>query len=140
MMAESRIEYKGGYKYQLVVEYSVSVSVMPQADIRTDYVDLTTEGQLIMKKGYAWDGPSGPTIDTSTFMRGSLVHDALYQLMRNDLISEDEWRKQADKEMRRICREDGMCRARAWWTYWAVRLFAGKAASKEKRKKVKVAP
>jgi hypothetical protein len=33
-------------------------------------------------KGYAWNGPSGPTLDTRNFMRGSLVHDALYQLMR----------------------------------------------------------
>ncbi len=139
-MAEDRIEYKCGYKYQLAAEHVADVGVIPRSDILTDYIDLTTDGRLTIKRGYAWDGPSGPTIDTSTFMRGSLVHDALYQLMRHGLIGKEEWREQADKEMRRICREDGMCRMRAWWVYWAVRLFADKAASREKRKKVKVAP
>ncbi len=28
--------------------------------------------------------PNGPTIETKTFMRASLVHDALYQLMREE--------------------------------------------------------
>ncbi len=139
-MTERQIKYKCGYKYQLVEEHSVSVGVMPKSDIQTDYIDLGTDGRLVIKKGYAWDGPSGLTIDTSTFMRGSLVHDALYQLMRHGLISNDEWREQADKEMRRICREDGMFRIRAWWTYWAVRLCGGKAASKESRKEVKITP
>jgi len=113
---------------------------MPQSDIQTDYIDLGADGRLVIRKGYAWDGPSGLTIDTSTFMRGSLVHDALYQLIRHGFISNDEWREQADKEMRRICREDGMFRIRAWWVYWAVRWCGGKAASKESQKEVKIAP
>ena len=139
-MTEPQIKYKCGYKYQLVEEHSIIVNVNPDSDIVTDYMELTTDGRLAIKKGYAWDGPSGPTIDTSAFMRGSLVHDALYQLMRQGLVGKDKWRKRADEEMRRVCREDGMSRARAWWTYWAVRLFADKAASKESRKEVKTAP
>lgn len=135
-----QIKYKAGYKYQLVERYEVTVQVFPRAPIDTDYLALTLDGRLTVKKGYAWDGPSGLTIDTKNFMRGSLVHDALYQLMRNGFISRKRWRKAADKELRKICLEDGMSRVRAWWVYRAVRLFGGPAASKEMKKVVQVAP
>ena len=121
-------------------EYSILVSIFPNEAIDTDYLALTKEGLLTTKKGYAWDGPSGPTIDTPDFMRGSLAHDALYQLMRNGFISKDKWRKSADRELRRICLEDGMSALRTWGVYQAVRLFGDKAASEETRKEIKTAP
>ncbi len=81
-MARSQIRYRSGYKYQLVDDYSVKVRVKPDENISTEFIALDKDGVLKMNQGYAWDGPSGPTIDTKNFMRGSLVHDALYQLMR----------------------------------------------------------
>ena len=138
-MTKPYIKYRSGYKYQLAEQYQVTVSVTPENDIKTDYIELSTEGMLIMKKGYAWDGPSGPTIDTRNFMRGSLVHDALYQLLRNEFI-EQKWRDQADEELRRICREDGMSKIRAWWVHRAVRSGGEPAASPESRKKIHKAP
>lgn len=122
------IKYKDGYKYQLAETYSVKVSVLPPAPVRHEYISLSQHGFLTIRKGYAWDGPSGPTIDTKNFMRGSLVHDALYQLIGEGLLSMDD-REQADKELRRICLEDGMSEARAWWVYKAVRLFGSEPAS-----------
>jgi hypothetical protein len=145
-MTKPYIKYKSGYKYQLVEEYQVKVSVIPIDNIKTDYIELDTEGMLIIKKGYAWDGPSGPTWDTPNFMRGSLVHDALYQLLRSKLLEQkwEKWRKEArkeaDKELRRICREDGMSRIRAWYVYQAVSRWGGRAADPESRKKIHVAP
>jgi hypothetical protein len=138
-MTKPYIKYKSGYKYQLVEEYQVKVSVIPIDNIKTDYIELDTEGMLIIKKGYAWDGPSGPTWDTPNFMRGSLVHDALYQLLRNEFL-EQKWRYEADEELRRICREDGMSKIRAWWVYKAVRLGGGPAASSYSRKEIHKAP
>ena len=138
-MAKSQIKYRSGYKYQLVESYEVKVHLTPAEDIDTEYMNLTVAGLLTVKKGYAWDGPSGPTIDTKTFMRGSLVHDALYQLMRTKHL-EQKWRAQADLELKRICREDGMCRIRAWYVHRAVQKGAGSAASPESRKKVYCAP
>ena len=139
-MTQVSIKYKDGYKYQLVEEYRVLVGIKPDGDIRNDYLDLLSTGELAIKKGYAWDGPSGPTIDTKNFMRASLVHDALYQMMREGEIDKDKWRKQADIELKRICLEDGMWAVRAWGAYLAVRQFAGKAASVDTRKAVIVAP
>lgn len=111
----------------------------PKNNIKTDFIELGTEGMLVIKKGYAWDGPSGPTIDTPNFMRGSLVHDALYQLLRNELIDE-KWRDEADDELRRICVEDGMSKICAKWVYIAVRKWGKVAASPESRKKIHKAP
>ena len=76
-MPETFISYKSGFKYQLVLDYELEIKISPSSEIVTDYIVLYESRMLVIKKGYAWDGPSGPTIDTKNFMRGSLVHDAL---------------------------------------------------------------
>jgi len=139
-MAKDYVLYKDGYKYQLQESYEVTVDIHPPEDIKCDYISLDTHGLLTIKKGYAWDGPSGPTVDTANFMRGSLVHDALYQLMRMKLLSDEFHRKAADKELKRICLEDGMSSIRAWWVYESVRQFGGPAASADNAKPVLRAP
>jgi len=140
-MARDEIRYRSGYKYQLVEEYLLTVSVTPDDAVEVDeFIDLSTEGVLVIKKGYSWDGPSGPTIDTKNFMRGSLVHDALYQLMRADKLSIDQWREEADLELKHICLEDGMSRIRAWWVHRGVRLGGRPSASLEARKEIHTAP
>ena len=140
-MARDEIRYRSGYKYQLVEEYLLTVSVTPDDAVEVDeFIDLSTEGVLVIKKGYAWDGPSGPTIDTKNFMRGSLVHDALYQLMRAERLSKDQWREEADLELKRICLKDGMSRIRAWWVHRGVRLGGDPSASPESRKEIHTAP
>ena len=133
------IYYKSGYKYQLTGDYMVEVGIYPEKIVSTGYLSLTPDGMLTILRGYAWDGPSGPTLDTKTFMRGSLVHDAIYQLIRMELLPREE-RKAADKILRRICKEDGMWSARAWWVYKAVQRAGGSAADPNNRKKIKTAP
>ena len=139
-MAVAQIRYRDGYKYQLAEGYSVKVSVIPQAPVKTEFITLGTDGTLTIKRGYAWDGPSGPTIDTKNFMRGSLVHDALYQLMRDAGLSKEQWRDEADLELKRICLEDGMSRLRAWWVHRGVRLGGDPSASPESRRPAVNAP
>ncbi len=115
------------YKYQLVKPFSIKTKIKVESIVNTDYLRLTKAGKLTVKKGYAWDGPSGPTFDTLNFMRGSLVHDALYQLIRDGHLDYNT-REPADKLLRDICLEDGMSRLRAWIVYHGVRTFAGGAA------------
>ncbi len=134
------IAYNGGYKYQLKETYSVSIDIKPEAAIDTEYIVLDTEGKLTISEGYAWDGPSGPTIDTLTFMRGSLVHDALYQLMRENHLDHKIYREPADRTLQKICKEDGMWFLRAWWVYHGVRLFADPAADPSDKRPVTRAP
>ena len=148
------IRYRCGYKYQLAEGYSLKLEMLQRhgawseahgedgerdAGIKTEYIELSADGVLTIKAGYAWDGPSGPTIDTKSFMRGSLVHDALYQLMRNEHLPAS-CREEADQELYRLCREDGMCRFRAWYVLLGVRKGAGFAASPKSRKSICSAP
>ena len=134
-----RIKYKSGYKYQLHADYTVKVSIKPPNRVVRPYITLSTNRTLLTRRGYAWDGPSGPTFDTKNFMRASLVHDALYQLMRQKVISR-RWRLEADKELKRICLEDGMSNIRAGYVYRSVRRWAGSAASSKNKKKILTAP
>ena len=129
------ITYRAGYKYQLAADYAVVVSFCPRETIATDFIVLSSAGRLTIKRGYAWDGPSGPAIDTKNFMRGSLVHDALYQLMREGHLPQT-YRRDADKELKRICLEDGMSAMRAWWVYEGVRLGGGPSAARRKEEPI----
>jgi hypothetical protein len=133
------IKYKAGYKYQLAENYRVQIGITGQT-ISQGPIKLTVNGWLTIRKGYAWDGPSGPAIDTPSFMRGSLVHDVLYQLMRLGRLDADTDRETADRILREICVEDGMWRVRAWWVYQAVRRFAGPAAQADHSRQIIEAP
>ena len=72
--------------------------------------------------GYAWDGPSGPSVDTDGTMRAALVHDALYQTMRLGKLARDR-RWAVDRLFRRHLKEDGVNVVRRWYWYRAVRWF-----------------
>ena len=135
----NRIHYQSGFKYQLVFTYIDQFDFMIPEDISWSWFDISKDGKIKIKKGYAWDGPSGPTIDTRNFMRGSLIHDVLYQAIRLELLPKS-FRKTADEILRETCLEDGMSKIRATWVYWGVRKGAWWAADKQHRKKVLVAP
>ena len=138
-MKGDTIRYRGGYKYELYEDYTVALPLSLSKGIATNWCILSDTGILTVIEGYAWDGPSGPTVDTANFMRGSLVHDVLYQLMREGLLSQD-FRMIADEILRVICLEDGMSRIRAWWVYHGVRLGAGPAARPENDRQIQEAP
>lgn len=124
------IHYHSGYKYQLAVEYNIELKGLnPPSLFVHDYFSITRTGYLHIRKGYAWDGPSGPTIDTKNFMRGSLVHDVLYQLIGLGALPYSD-RLRADEILREICLEDGMSRIRAWWVYRGVRIGGSEPARK----------
>lgn len=125
------IRYVEGYEYQLHDDYTVQTAVRPEGFILTRFIRLDMDGVLSIVAGYAWDGPSGPAIDSRNFMRGSLVHDALYQLMREGHLDAGKWRAVADEELVRLCKEDGMWALRRAWVLAAVRTFAARAATRQ---------
>ena len=129
------IKYRKGYKYQLAEEYVIRTTVRPHQPIEHDFIGLTLDGMLIIRSGYSWDGPSGPTFDTKSSMRASLVHDALYQLMREELIGLSN-RPIADDMLYQLCLEDGMWRLRAWLWRREVKKFAAFAALPENEKPI----
>lgn len=134
------IYYKEGFKYQLTQDHIEEIGIVPSQPIKTEYIWLDEEGFLVVKKGYAWDGASGPTIDTKSSMRGSLVHDALYQLMRMGLLDEKIVRPKADALLKKLCIEDGMNYIRADFWKIAVNLFAESAAKAGTEREILIAP
>lgn len=127
-MNGDKITYRGGYKYQLLATYRIQTGIetnLPSA-VGNDWVRLYPSGFLEIEQGYAWDGASGPTIDTKDTMRGSLVHDALYQLIREGSLGMP-MKAVADSLFRSILREDGMDVFRAGYYYLGVKVGGGKA-------------
>ena len=139
-MTRGYIRYRSEYKHQLASEYRIKIPILPAEDIVTDFIDLQGDGELTVKKGYAWDGPSGPIIDTKENMRASLVHDALYQLMRKEELSTRTHRKAADELFRGICKDDGVSSLTANVYYKALRKYGKPAAGPENKKKIHRAP
>jgi hypothetical protein len=137
------IRYADGYKYQLRAAYAVLLPELAdpaRAAIVTDWIELDPDGTMRFRPGYAWDGASGPTLDTRDTMRGSLVHDGGYQLMRLGLLDHTKHRAPFDRAFHRICLEDGMWGPRAWAWYHMVRIFADPAADPAKARPDQSAP
>lgn len=115
------------YKYNLHSQLEYETGIKPLHEKLDGILKIDEEGLLTIEPGYAWDGPSGPTIDTKNFMESSLVHDAIYQLMREKVVAQDQ-RKKADQLLRKMCRDAGMSNIRAWWVYRGVRIGGASSA------------
>ena len=130
------MKYRKGYKYQVVVEDESLVlpdtitfgKAMYDDYLRVAKLPNENKWELTVKIGYAWDGPSGPALDTKNFMTPSLVHDALYQLMRRKMLHRN-FRKETDKLLVSMCKDEGMSWIRRQWVYAAVR-FGGEDSSR----------
>ena len=140
MATQGFIKYRSDYKYQLAEAYEIFISIKPKNSIITDFINLDINGLLTIKEAYAWDGPSGPVIDTEENMRASVVHDALYQLMRHEELKARTYRKAADQIFKELCIEDGVSSVRASLYYKALRRFGRPATSPQNKKVVTRAP
>ena len=111
------------WKYKLASDFTYATGITGKP---TDwqYLSMDAEGNLTIRNGYCWDGPSGPARDTENAMKGSLVHDALYQMISEGRLSGDD-RKRCDEILREVCIASGMSKARAQAFYRAVRLAGG---------------
>ena len=119
------------YKYKFKVEENFSIELpFKIPDFQDQYASLKDD-ILSVKRGYAWDGASGPIINTRDTLVASLVHDVLYQAMRLSLIkSSKENRKIADKNFFEILKMNGVNSIRRKVWYFAVRLFGKKSTIK----------
>lgn len=119
---------KGKYIYELILPYSDIIPITPNKtleikDEKQWYIKLDKFGILQINSGYCWDGASGGiTIQDFTNRRASLVHDALYQLIREKHLDIDK-RAVADKIFYETLLQDGMNKFRAWYYYQAVKVF-----------------
>lgn len=108
------VYYVEGVKYQTTEDFIARVSIRGKR-VERGFIFLFPNGDLVIQKGYAWDGASGPTIDGPESMRASLVHDALYDLIGSGHLSLED-RDEADADLHKLLIEDGMnpLRAKIW--------------------------
>ena len=108
--------------YILDREYKFKTNILGYSFDTLTY-SMAPDGWCTAKVGFRWDGPSGPTIDTENFIRGSLIHDLLYRAIR--ALHLPAWiRPEADMLLYVICRSDGMSKFRAGYVYKGVADFA----------------
>lgn len=117
------MQYEGlaDWKYRVTKAFTIQTDIKPTETLRTNFTTLTARGRLYIHKGFCWDGASG-AFDTKNIMRGSCVHDAFCNLHQKGLIDNDQ-RKQADKLLYKLIKQDGMSSIRAKIVYEAVRKF-----------------
>ncbi|QQX78587.1 DUF1353 domain-containing protein [Shewanella sp. KX20019] len=115
------------FKYNLHSELTFETGISVKQPVANNFLEINASGRLTIKPGYAWDGPSSPAIDSKNFMQGSLIHDALYQLMREEVLPQSD-RKRADEILKEVCVKDGMSAFRAWYVYYGVRFAGAKSA------------
>ena len=133
------ISYKKGYKYQIFRTIEAETGIIPPQHIETDYASLSITGVLRLNKGFASDGPSGPTFDTPSFMAGAFGHDALYEMMRLGKLPAS-YREQVDRFLIIVCLQNGMWKLRSKWVYKGVRIGSGPASKPVNQRKVYTAP
>ena len=129
MSKGDQIYYKEGYKYQLTKDYSVYTAIFVDEDIVYPFFTITKDGWLHIKAGYAWDGASGPTFDTKSSMRASLVHDCFCQAAKDRRIDYDRYSPLYNALFYNICIEDNMFRIRA--TIWYMGVTIGRGGDPE---------
>jgi len=137
------MKYTSGYKYQVYEDVWIWTNIHPLDNIITPFTILFVSGWMLVKKGYAWDGPSGPTIDTPDTLTPSLFHDAIYQLIREEML-DPRWKVYADEWLGKMMEDRSSdvpplrflqsLRARYWVA--GVKNLSGGAASPSNRKKI----
>jgi hypothetical protein len=131
--------FKRGYKYQVNRDYHITLDIIPYAPIALEHVTMDLAGRTVINAGYAWNGASGPTMDTLNSMIGSLAHDVGYQLIRLGLI-DPGYKPYLDKVLHDLCTEDGMYSWRADYWRWAVLKFGVGSTRPSSEPKEEVAP
>lgn len=129
------MKYRKGYKYQLAADEHFATDFRPPTDIITTRIELYTDGRLVVREGYAFDGVSGPTIDRNTTLPASAGHDALYELMRRGLLPHRRFAV-ADDHFIEWIKRNGAWRITQYLYAKGLKIVGGSAALPKNRKRV----
>lgn len=123
MIKYSKVKHKK-YKYRLDEEHIEEINGFQ--NFKNEYIELSYD-QVKIKEGYMWDGATC-AINTKNFMTGSLVHDVMYQCIRESnwtKIEKRAFKKFADLLLKKIVISYGMSKVRANVIYAGVLAFGG---------------
>src|SRR5574343_35553 len=123
-----------GFKYQISEDFIIRLEgiTIDRDIIVEEFYEFYKDGTLILKRGFAWDGASGPTLDTKDTYIPSAVHDALYRMIRHGYLPLS-FKPIADKIFYELLLQYGMFKLRAYIWYVMVSLFGYDACIKPKR-------
>ena len=110
-MTKDYITYEEGYEYQVKVDCELMTPIKG-FHAAMDFLELFPDGRLVLYKGFAWDGSSG-VADTKSSQRASAGHDALFRLLRANLIPHDPCFHLSNVFYYEQCIKDGMWKWRA---------------------------
>ena len=80
------------YKYKFKVEENFSIELPFKIPYFVHPYASLKDGILSVKRGYAWDGASGPIINTRDTLVAIFVHDVLYhEFYRTVLSTMNRW-------------------------------------------------
>lgn len=119
------MKYTAGWKYKTEEDIEVTVPEMGLVSAEHTLYILLLSRELRISKSYAWNGASFVLFKwfgtPESWMVPSLIHDALYQLMRESKLT-PTYRRTVDGIFYRLLRERGVSWVVAIVAYWAVRL------------------
>lgn len=126
MKVYSLTNLEDNYELTLIRPYTNYFLLLKDCNFKIDYVEIDTYGNLYIKDRYSWDGISFKLIETTFNLReASLVHDALYQCLREGL--DFTYKQIADRIFYNLLLDAGINKFKAWVMYQAVSLFAPKS-------------
>lgn len=127
------LRFVDGFKYQVVEEFVIIIEdFKPSYDIIDEFCEFYTDGTLVIKKGFAWDGASGPTFDTKDSHIPAIVHDAFYRFIRKGFL-DISVKSIADDLFYKMLRNNGMCFLRAFRWYLGVHFLGWKSCTEPTR-------
>lgn len=120
------------YKYCVEENEVVKTRLRPckSANI-PGYLHLSIDGTLIISYRYAWDGITNG-VNLKCNRTAGLVHDALYQLMREGEL-DLSFKTQCDEELRDIMASNGAPQFLANFFFFMVQKFGNAFATKKKK-------
>ncbi len=85
-----------GYKYRLLEQFQWYSEFLKDESFEAPFFQCD-KGHCTAFKGYAWDGVSGPAVDTKKTKIPGLKHDISYQAIRLGLIDK-KYKSDIDKQ------------------------------------------
>lgn len=111
------MKYWKGYKYVVAETFSIQTDIVGH-EVRDDLTELTKDGLLTARRGYAWDGNSGPCADTDDSIEASCGHDILCDYINMGWLPV-ALQPMVDQEYFKIAVRKGM-----WWRRARARMLA----------------
>jgi hypothetical protein len=127
------MKYWSGYKYVVAEDFTILTDIKNYT-VADTLSALQPDGSLTIKRGYAWDGNSGPCLDSRSSLMASCVHDVLCDYINLGWLP-DYLQPVVDQEYYNLCVANKM-----WWRLARLRLLAirwymtGKGAKRYSRK------